>query len=551
MPHSERLRSAIAHIDRRSYPAYRDLKGTWEIGELTILLDHVQGDPYASPSRLRVRTPTGIRPEQVPTGDHRMSAEDWLLRQFVGRLRSTKRGSGKSGQLRAYHPGPEVIERSALRLLPDGTAEIRFQAGLPAQGRRVLGNEAWRLLTEDIPRAAAAVKNGPGLQEHIQSVCMQRHLREQLDTHQLIAFIANGSRLPRESGVSQKPLPDAVPFQSPPGLEISLDTPWGSVTGMGIPAGITLIVGGGFHGKSTLLHALQRGHMDHIPGDGREQVVAHPHTVKIRAEDGRRVERVNISPFLATLPGGKQTEAFCTEDASGSTSQAANIIEAVEAGASTLLLDEDTSATNLLVRDARMRRLIPKECEPITPLVERIRQMYSNWGTSVVMVIGGVGDYLAIADQVILMENYRPREVTKQARELADPAPKPPGPLSPIQPRVPLRAGLAPGKIRARNEQRVGYGDQEIELSAVEQILDVAHAASIAEALRLLHELLIDDRRHLITILDALDAILDDEGVEALAPRNYPPGDLIRPRRHEVAAALSRHRQLRVAQTET
>ncbi len=376
------------------------------------------------------------------------------------------------------------------------------------------------------------------------SVLEQRALRSLLTDRGLVAFVANGAVLPRASGIDQSPLEEAVPFTSPASLEVCLHTPGGPVTGMGVPAGVTVIAGGGFHGKSTLLQALQRGHLDHVPGDGRERVVTLRDTVKIRAEDGRRVEGVDISPFLRDLPGGRSTSPFSTEDASGSTSQAAAIVEAVEAGAALLLMDEDTSATNLMVRDERMRALIPRDREPITPLVERVRQMHREWGVSTILVVGGVADYLAAADLVIAMDSWVPADVTEAARALLPVAAEADEPLGVVHRRVPLRRGLAPDRIRARDERALRYGSGEVDLAAVEQILDGVHAATIGEALRLLHAEIVDGTRDLAAALDALDAILDDEGIEALAPRGYPPGDLVRPRRHEVAAALSRVRTL-------
>lgn len=442
-----------------------------------------------------------------------------------------------------YRPGPEVCERSALRVFADGTVEVRFSAGLPARGRRVLGRQAAALLTEDIPRAAHTLRvaDDPGLQAHIKSVRRQQALRDALHGAGLIAFIEHGSVLPRASGVNSAPLPDAVPFQVPESLRCALHTRFGTAVGLGIRAGVTLITGGGFHGKSTVLSALQRGHLDHIPGDGRQGVVSLPDTVKIRAEDGRSVCGVDISAFLGELPGQRSTTQFHTQDASGSTSQASAIVEALESGARVLLLDEDTSATNLLVRDARMRALIPDEHEPITPFVQRVRQL-SEQGVSTVLVIGGVGDYLGAADQVLAMTAWQPSDVTVRAHEIAPDRPIGPGPLPSPQPRIPRSSGLS-GRVRARDTRAVSLDREEIDLTAVEQVLDSAHAATLGHALRLLGELA-DGRRSLPQLLDALDAILDDEGVEALSPFEAPLGSLVRPRRHEVAAALNRFRLL-------
>jgi predicted ABC-class ATPase len=553
MPDAQRLRRTLDRIDGRPYPAYRDLTGSWELESVTLIVDRVQGDPFASPSRVRVELDARL-PDSLDLRDRdtRLAVEDWLLRRFAERLQGERRGSGHSGKLGVLRPGPEVVERSALRVHPDGIVEVRFTVGLPARGRRILGRQASELLTVDVIAAAQrldsttwTLKEQDALATHVQCVQRQRGLRRVLADHGLVAFIENGSVLPRRSGVDPRPLQDAVPFQSPPTLEVTLEA-LGPVRGMGIRCGVTLIAGGGFHGKSTLLQALEQGHVDHVPGDGREGVVSDMATVKVRAEDGRRVERVDISAFLSDLPGGRSTAPFSTEDASGSTSQAAAIVEAAGSGARLLLLDEDTSATNLLVRDDRMRALIGREAEPITPLVERIRELYEGWGLSTVLVVGGVGDFLAVADVVVAMLSYKATDVTERARELAGPLPQPPRPASRPGPRTIERRGLEPGKVRARDDRAVRYGDGEIDLTAVDQVRDTAHALSIGAALRFLHDELLADRGALTLkkILAALDAILDDEGVEVLGDRGYPDGGLVRPTRHEIAAALNRHRSL-------
>ncbi len=545
----EDLERTCQRLDGRPYPFYKDLKGTWDLDGVILVVDHVQGDPYAAPSRIRLRVQTDLVAADCSDPDRRLAAEDWLLRRFGGQLAGSRRGSGRSGVLQVYRPGPEVTERSALRLRPDGGCEVRLAVGLPARGRRILGRQAWALLTEDLAAAVQSLSVGPGLGEHVQSIVTQRALRAQLRDRGLVAFVADGSLLPRASGVDPAPLAEGIPFESPPTLQVTLAGPLGAVTGLGIPAGVTLIVGGGFHGKSTLLQALQCGHLDHIPGDGRERVVTDPDGVKIRAEDGRRVAGVDISAFLDGLPQGRSTRPFWTEDASGSTSQAAALVEAVEAGARVLWVDEDTSATNLLVRDNRMRALIPRELEPITPLVERIRDICGAWDLSLVMVVGGVGDYLAVADTVIGMHAYRPVDLGARARELAGPDPEPPGPLDPLLPRVVMAEGLAPGgKVRARGTDRLQYGDGDLDLRAVEQVLDASHAGTLGHALRWLHEDLVGtEGRPIGTLLDRFEVLLEAEGLEVLSPREWPSGDLINPRRHEVAAALNRLRTLRVA----
>ncbi|MEM6929835.1 MAG: ABC-ATPase domain-containing protein, partial [Myxococcota bacterium] len=533
----------------RSYPAYRDLGGPWTLGALALTVDHVQGDPFASPSRVTVRLDVGLPAApgvDDPTGV-RLATEDWLLRSFVDTLAArgrTSRGSGKSGLIDALRPGPEVVDRSALRLDRTGRATVRLAVGLPARGRRIDGGQA-RALFDDLREALDALPaspDDPELVAHVASVVRQRALRDQLRARGLVAFVEDGSGLPRASGVSQAPLADAVRFRAPETLAVTLDAPTGPARGLGIREGVTLIVGGGFHGKSTVLDALARGHLDHVPGDGREGVVADPDTVKIRAEDGRRIARVDVSAFLGELPGGRRVAPLSTDDASGSTSQAAAIVEAREAGARVLLIDEDTSATNLLVRDERMRALIEDRHEPITPLVARARQL-ARAGTSVVMVVGGVGDWLAVADTVLGMTAFEAWDATSRAQALAGPAPAPPGPFTEPSPRR-IEGQAPPRRLRCRDVRAIQWGDTDIDLTAIEPVLSAWHARTLGHAVRFVLDGLANGRRTLPQLLDALDAILLDEGTEALSPFAAPSGDLVAVRRHEVAAVLNRLRGL-------
>ena len=215
-------------------------------------------------------------------------------------------------------------------------------------------------------------------------------------------------------------IPAEVPFVSPDSMKVTMKLPYkGVLTGMGIRKGITLVVGGGYHGKSTLLKALESGVYPHIAGDGREYVVTDDTAMKIRAEDGRSIRHTDISMFINDLPNGKDTYAFDTEDASGSTSQAANVIESMEAGTQVFLIDEDTSATNFMVRDELMQQVIHRDMEPITPFIERVRDLYQEDGISTVLVAGSSGAYFQIADQIIQMDKYVPREITELAKKAA------------------------------------------------------------------------------------------------------------------------------------
>jgi predicted ABC-class ATPase len=381
-------------------------------------------------------------------------------------------------------------------------------------------------------------------------------LRQRLEERALVGFVANGAILPRRSGVSQEPLEGktVVPFRSPPELEVELRLPnSGLVTGMGIPQGVTLIVGGGYHGKSTLLRALERGIYNHRPGDGRELVAAHPATVKIRAEDGRSVQGVDISPFIQDLPNGEDTRAFSSPNASGSTSQAANIVEALEMGARVLLVDEDTAATNFMIRDRRMQALVPSELEPITPFVDRVRPLYEERGVSAVLVLGGSGDYLDVADTVIAMKRYRPEAVTESARRVAwdhptGRTPEPRRPWEPLEPRKPLRRSLDPRKgrrdesLKVRGPRTLLVGGEEIDLSAVDQIVSWAQLNALGKGLLLAWREYMNGKRNLSEVLSALEARIEGEGLDVLDGRFV--GNLAGFRRFELGAAMNRIRTL-------
>ncbi|MCS7222109.1 MAG: ABC-ATPase domain-containing protein [Anaerolineae bacterium] len=566
MPTQEDLRETLRRLDGRGYPAYKDLASRYEFPNFTLFIDHVQGDPFAAPSRLRVRVPQSIARFGVSTFTPRsreIALRDFLCRRFAAACRQAaeRRGSGHSGLLAMDMPGQEILERTAVLVTADWV-EARFVAGLPAAGRRILGRQAIEMLCEDLPlivEQALLARNQPkeALLEHLRVAEDADILREQLDVLGLVAFVADGAILPRRSGVDDRPLDcGAIPFTSPESLRVTVELPHaGRVTGMGIPRGVTLIVGGGYHGKSTLLSAIERGVYNHIPGDGRERVVTHPAAVKVRAEDGRRIAGVDISPFIANLPFGIDTRCFTTDNASGSTSQAANIIEALEAGARVLLVDEDTAATNFMIRDHRMQELIAKEHEPITPFIDKVRLLYEEYGVSTILVMGGSGDYFDVADTVIAMEEYRPWDATARAKEIArryaaERRPEGGPSFGVITPRIPLPDSIDPSKgrrevsLKARGLKTILFGREEIDLSAVEQLVDDSQVRAIAQALYYARERYIDGRRTLAEVLDAVMADIERGGLDVLDPRQM--GDYAWFRRFELAAALNRLRTLQV-----
>lgn len=561
------LGDLLRRLDGRGYRSYKQIAGTYDAGDFHLIIDHVQGDPFAEASRVRALVPAASAelPAWSRSSDARITATaDFLNRRLHDALAalSTRSGSGKSGELSVLEPGQQVLARSSLIVTADGDIEARFRAGLPADGRTILGRAAADLLTHAVPAAVARALlfraiDADALRRHVETVEDARALRSQLADHDLVAFVADGAHLPRHSGIDDRPLDleHAVPFSAPPSLRVTLHTPnSGDVTGLGVRRGVTLVVGGGFHGKSTLLHALERGVYDHIPDDGRERVVTDPAAVKVRAEDGRSVAGTDISSFIGRIPGGSDTRSFATANASGSTSQAAAIIEAVEVGARVLLLDEDTSATNFMIRDARMQALIADDDEPITPLVDRARQLVEECSLSLICVIGGSGDYLDVADTVISMREFTPHDITADARTVIARLPSHRTPArepwhSPAA-RIPLPHSLDPARghrpvdVKTRTEQRVMFGEQEVELSAVEQLVEPAQARAIALAIAHARGNEIDGDTTLTAALHAIMHSLERRGLDAF--QLHPTGDLAAFRIFELAAFLNRVRGLAV-----
>ena len=549
------LESILFRIDGRGYKAYKEIEGRrFRFDAFDLVVEHVQGDPYAAPSRLRALIPlanSGIPGSTLTTGARRRATRDYLARAFRAAARPHRDLAIDAGR-------QTVLDRSACHI-DDTTIELRFRVDLPGAGRRILGREAAALLVDALPTVIARTTGSDHLdlerlQRHAAVVEDQEALRDSLDAAGLVAFVGNRSVLPRKSGVDDRPLEDAVVFESPPSLEVTLTSPnAGDVRGMGIPRGITLIVGGGYHGKSTLLRALESGIYDHVPGDGRERVVAVPGAVKIRAEDGRAVHAVDISAFISHLPGGHGTESFSTELASGSTSQATALAEALETGATCLLLDEDTSATNFMIRDRRMQELVAKASEPITPFVDRIRELRDQLGVSTLLVMGGSGDYFDHADLVIQMDSYLPRDVTLEAHEIAS------GHVTGRREERESELGTAasrrlavrsinpvrrPGrwKIQARGIDTLVIGQSEIDLRAVEQIEDPSQLRAIGWILGRLSE---HDQAECepLPVIQQMLGRLQRGDWQWLSGR--PDGDLAAPRAHEVMATLNRLRGAR------
>lgn len=556
----ERLHALLKQIEGRGYKAYKQLRGVYNFKTFQLTIDHVQGDPFALPSRISIQLSAeqhGIPTEFWSNRIRQTAVEDFLGRAVHAAIKKNvkgSRGTGHSGNMEIAINGQQILRRNAI-LIGSNSLEARLLFALPGSGRSILAQEAAVMFFTELPQVVEAgliwgERSLTKMLGHIEQADDQNALRNQLEQLGAVAFIAEGSLLPRRSGINDQPLPDGIKFRSPPELNYEVTLPHrGNLSGMVIPKGITLIVGGGFHGKSTLLQALERGIYNHIPGDGRELVATTATAVKIRAEDHRSINRVDISPFISTLPGNRPTNCFSTDNASGSTSQAANIIEALESHCQCLLIDEDTSASNFMIRDQRMRQLIPDSQEPITPLLYRVRELYEKDNVSSIIVTGGSGDFLAVADQVIMMDNYQPFDITRKAHSLAGknpPEKKGRVPFSGKQQRQ-VNLALHPlpqqreAKIQVREQHLLEYGRQRIDLSSVEQLLESGQTEAIGRLLAWSYQHDPQQESGLIVSLQQALLQVEQRGLDILLP--WKAGHLAMPRLYELLAAANRLRR--------
>lgn len=580
MKNSEELRQQLRSINRKSYPAYKGLKGLYHFGNYILSIDHVQGDPFASPSHVSIQIShrdAGFPVEYYKDTLTGTTLCDYLTRQFekqVSQYSFRAKGSGKSGLLTVSHCGQEILSRTACEITEKGIT-ARFFVGFPANGRTINATELEKILFDFLPVCIQksffySSLNAKELQNYIELAEDQEFIRQTLPAKNLCAFIADGSILPRESGISSRPMKASIPFTSPDSLRISINLPHkGKITGMGIPKGITLIVGGGYHGKSTLLNALELGVYNHIPGDGREYVITDATAVKLRSEDGRFIKDVDISMFINDLPNKKDTRCFSTLDASGSTSQAAGIVESMEAGSHLFLLDEDTSATNFMVRDAFMQQVIQREKEPITPFLERAEDLYKKAGISTILVAGSSGAFFHIADTIIQMDNYVPKDITASVKKLCSQYPLPAVSVTDFQlphsHRIMSRAaesskrlihnsrgnhsdsGAAkPERLKTRISGTDGFslGRQEIDLRYTEQLIDAEQTAALGLLLKYAVEHLADGRRTLPEIVQFLWKNLSLHGLSFFTENQKISCGYATPRIQEIYACLNRYRGL-------
>ncbi|QZE14445.1 ABC-ATPase domain-containing protein [Halosquirtibacter laminarini] len=557
----DELRLNLTSLDGKGYMAYKNISGKYHYKRegFTLSIDHVQSDPFASPSRLRIiinRDKFGFPKKIDCNRSRRIGFCDFITRRFakaIYHFTQGHRGSGKSGRISIDSPHQEILDRTSV-IATDTDIEVRFTVGLPAYGRNIAAQEALAIFFDEIPilvEETLLYENFDVslLLEYIEVNEDADYLRSELKNLGLVSFIANQSMLPRMSGIDDRPSDSesVVPFVSPISYEVSVNVPnAGKIWGMGIPEGVTVIVGGGFHGKSTLLKAIELGVYNHRPGDGRERVVTRKDAMKIKAEEGRWVHHVDISSFIHHLPQKMNTECFSTPNASGSTSQATNIVEALESGTDLLILDEDSSATNFMIRDGQMERLVPRQKEPITPFIQHVRNLYDQLNCSTILVMGGSGDYFSQADHVICMEEYNAMDVTIQAHDIAQTGPaivKASKPKQFFNSRIPSPLILegfkhkGARKVKPISKTKILFGTNEVDLTHLDQMVSESQLRSISDSLIYALKYL-DGKRSLNQIADLIITDLETKGLNILGPQGI--GSYAMFRKQELMAAFNR-----------
>lgn len=554
------LKALLNRLDGKGYKGYKELKGLYSFPNFDLNILKVQGDPFASPSLFEVVVDMNkylYDKEWYSNAIRKKAFEDFILRKIYTAINTIDKraiGSGKSGKISIYKPEQEILKRSASEI-KDKKIHLKFYVGLPAQGRRILAKEALKILYTDIPKIVETIElknlNKDEIELHIETTENAEKIREKMSKDNLIVFVANGSILARRSSNDDRVMEDAVKFKSPKSLEKTIELSNGfKITGMAIPKGITIITGGGFHGKSTLLNAIEMGVYNHIPGDGREYCISSTDSVKIRAEDGRSVEKVDISTFISNLPNKLDTTEFSTENASGSTSQAANIVEAIEMGCDTLLIDEDTSATNFMVRDKKIQELISKDKEPINPFIEKIESLRDSIEVSSIIVVGGLGDYLDVADLVLLLDEYTVYDVSKKAKGISDK-------YSNVKLQFPKEKieikkrklnmnetfdifSERNSKIRNRDLFELSLGKETVDIRALEQLVESGQVKYIGEIIKRIFTKNDQNYYDIKTILDILENRVNHETLMEILKLNS--GNVVYARKYEIASVINRIR---------
>lgn len=558
--------SILRQIDGHQPSEYSKLAGDFDFTRFVlhnINIPSFESEPCESLFVIHVPQMIAGFPESIYDSPIRRTAlEDYLTRKMDDAIQcvSHRQASGLAEcRISIARPGQEILPRSSMVIARD-YVEARIMVRLPVVLGKIAADEARILFLDYLPEIVNSsliycYLNSKELLRFVSLMEDADTIRHDLQSRGMVSFAATGSKLNRHLG-TDLPSQDGARLEVASELEVEVSTPnAGRVRGLTIPVGVTLIIGDNYSGRSELINALAAGIYNHIPNDGREQVISVPDAVHIVAESGRSIQKVDISPFLLTSRTGESTKEFSSSCATPAESQMAGVTEALHVGAQALFFDESSSDPTFLAMDSRVTRLSDTWGGGMASLSDRARQIADDLRVSVVVgACACAAEFIPIADTILLIDNYRVVDITKKARELdlAKPTRFPrcdlPTPNDSYRWVIPSSLDPSLGReeavIQTNGRLQLLFGRHIVDLSAVPQIADVHQTLAIGWLLyhaKLYH---LDDSRTVSEILDLLDKDLATDGMDAIT-RDLR-GDLARPRRFEIAAALNRLNSLRV-----
>ena len=558
----------LGEIDGRDFAEYNRIIGDYDFARYILKVTRIPSEADDAGTLFVVRVPSGVAgfpPNLYTTAIRRTALEDLLVRKVAEAIARTAAYDDQGISRRRMFvatPGQKILPRSAL-VISEDFIEARLTVNLPARRGRILGEEARHVFFEELPAVVNAALVFCNLEETEvnQFVDLMEDadaIRQTLPTRGLVGFIGEGAFLIRQDNSDKPDYDRDVPFIVPDELLVDMDVPnKGRIRGLGIPTGITVVLGDAYSGRTELMKALAAGIYNHVPGDGREYVISMPDTVYVAAEDRRSVQRVDISAFVRQNPAGRDVRQYTTTHADPCAAQAAAVAEAMEVGARALIFDESDSNSGFLCQDSRLQGLATGTEPRLIPLSVCARQMVDDLGISIVVAgASSVSEFIPFADTVLRVDDYQVVDVTREAKQLA----VQPSELKPdtqalarlvehsrwvVPSSLDPSSGRHDAVVGAESLTKLRFGNHVIDLTAVAQLADVNQTETIGLILYYAKNRYMDEGRPIRELLDLVDRDLSTEGLECLTRELR--GDLARPRRYEIAAALNRLISLRIS----
>jgi predicted ABC-class ATPase len=549
---------------------YGRLAGDFDFSRYVLKVSQVPSESLEQPALFIVRVPqtiAGFAPHLFSTPVRRTALEDFLTRRIAEQIdvlaHYDEQGLSRR-HLMVAEPGQKILPRTSL-LVTEEYVEARIYVRLPQRDGRIDADRVKDIffdeLTSVVNHSLIACNLDEQEMNHFVDVMEDAdQIRQMLPTRGLVSFVGEGS-LPARLGDSDYPaFENTTPLTMDESLLVDVDTPnAGTVKGLGVPTGVTLIVGDEYSSRAALMRAIASGIYNHVPGDGREQVITVPDAVHVAAETGRSIQKVDISSMIPAQ-SGVRSDAFSAEQADACSAQAAAMVEALEVGARALLFDESESSAAFLTQDTRLMGLMPEAGARVTPLSARARQLADDLGVSIIVAgSASVAEFIPVADTILKIEAGRVSDVTDAAKkmdlnqlvtdsELVDVSSLVEKNRWVVPTSIDASAGPHDQMIKAEAVDLLQFGRSVIQLRNTSQIADKHQTATIGLILYYAKLRYMDEGRPIREIMDLIDRDLGTEGLECLS-RDLR-GDLARPRRYEIAAALNRLETMRISHVE-